>query len=149
MTLNSIQYDNTKLSYVAKLLLEDQKGYRNNNCYNSGIKDISKIVDFEINYLKNKDIPYTMKEIYKNIHRKYSSKKILKYISDNLNCKIDEVKGIWLTTKYGVEKHYLIDDSYNEISCIDFSNTEYMIISDMDLEGVLIAYKGELICIAN
>lgn len=133
-----------KLSKTAKELVSSQIGYRNNNLYNSGVINFLEIFEHELFELGNTDIIDTMKSLYPDSNETISInyKYVPQYISRKLECDIDTLKGIWITSKSGVEKYYLNDKS-DIITTIDFSGITYMIVSDLDEEGILIAYKGE------
>ena len=148
------------LSETLKTMQETGLGYRNDNFYGSGVRDIEDIVYFEIEELGNTDIIYTMSKLYKLDWEKYVEEEdgdyfvpedylheiqnnILSYLEKHFGESHTNLCGIWLTTEEAVKKRYC-SNSEEEIMEISIGKT-WLPISDLGFDGTLFVYKkGEL-----
>lgn len=146
---NYIIDDKKYLSNTAKEIINSNKGYRNNSLYDSGVTCLRDIMEFEINELENEDILDTVSLLYPQAFLqpdKYLNiDNILAFVQEKLDADSDDLKGIWLTSKDGVKRNYLNHNEETEISYVDLTNKDYIILSDMDDMGILIAYKGDVL----
>ena len=75
-----------------------KKGYRNNDCYNSGVTDIYEIIEHEIDELDNPDIPDCMGEHYdiQFEDNSFVSSQIIAFLKENFPT---HKYGLWLAEK--------------------------------------------------
>lgn len=151
------------LSKEVREIIEKNKGYRSEVPYGSGVRRLEEIVDFEIGELGNSDIVLFCDEAYNlNLdlecdtdeedeyyseeldnmiqeNHTYYTEQIIDFVSKAFGCKKEELKGLWLATKEAVSDFYCKDEIDK---CIDtyILPEDYLIISDIGFDGVLIAY---------
>ena len=136
MDINFLNASNT-----LKKIINDKRGFRNNNFQNSKVTNLKDIVKYEYNELGNEDIIDTIYKLYDHKIDKTKNiiNNILEFISKLLNEPIDNLKGVWVTTYEAVEKLYKLN-SDDAISVFNFNDKKWMIISDLSEDGILIAY---------
>lgn len=128
-----------KYSSSAQSIIRTGVGYR--NVYDtSGITDFATVLDFETGELGNKDIYLTLRNVfgYKLLDLRKSHKTlnmlVQQYICHYFMCGIDKLKCVWLcSTIAEVENMYGCED-IRQI----FLPNEYMIVSDLGYDGVLV-----------
>lgn len=151
------------VSKETREIIENKKGYRSEALYGEGYRDIREVCIHETFELENTDIPCTILKLYKDylsVDNVYFLGKIMSYCEvseeekemfgdiclaiakkitgeDNISC-------LWLCNNKENVKEYLVPfDEELDDSCIE----EYIlpdnicILSDIGLEGALIAYK--------
>lgn len=128
-----------KLSETSKSLIQNRIGFRNNEYYNSGIVSFEEILKYEVFELGNVDILLTCRKLY-NVkfdmrNKKDSIQKILDFFYSLYKTK--NLYAIWLTTQNNVQRYYPGDF----ISKYKINKTS-LVVSDLDIEGVLFIDKG-------
>lgn len=128
-----------KLSETSKSLIQNRIGFRNNEYYNSGIVSFEEILKYEVFELGNVDILLTCRKLY-NVkfdmrNKKDSIQKILDFFYSLYKTK--NLYAIWLTTQNNVQRYYPGDF----ISKYKINKTS-LVVSDLDVEGVLFIDKG-------
>lgn len=144
-------------SKQANIIQKEKMGYRNDNYYGEKERNLVFIIKHEIMEYGNVDILQTLKDNYeefsfidddlitlinqqsvfeKEIDELIAS--IITLIKQRLNTSND-LQGIWVCdSKENVEKYY--SDGNESIHIITF-NEDFLIISDLEDEGILIACK--------
>ena len=135
------------MSDILITILKERKGYRNNNFQNSGITSLKEILNHEVKELGNEDIFDSMKKLYPDFKCDYNSinTKIsytLNFIARYLECSINDINAVWLTTKDNAKKLYTYSDS-DIINCVKIPKNS-MPISDLGCDGILFAYTGQI-----
>ena len=130
----------SNISSTLKKIITDMRGFRNNNFQNSGITNLKEIIKYEYNELGNEDIIYTLNKLYGYDTNKNTVDEIIDFISLSLSVDSSDLKAVWVTSYTAVEKLYKINKD-DPISVFNFKDKDWMIISDLDEDGILIAYK--------
>lgn len=140
-------------------------GYRTESFSGSGIRDLEEVIGFEMQELRNNDIPLYLLENYKllskyewmfnneiSIYDEESRVGVDEYIHDLINeiivnieeiLKSDKLHAIWLGEEDDIRRNYA--DSFSIIDKYTIKGEEmidYMIISDLEEDGKLIVYKA-------
>lgn len=143
-------------------ILTSKMGYRTENCYGSGVRDLVKVVEFEIFELLNLDIleyltaeydgmeylDFISTEDVVNEDQLFSLKnRILRDVKTLVTEQLGDYPHsvIWLTTFKGL-KMYLTEDGedYYEYSLEGLKEgDDFMILSNLGDDGILIAFKNK------
>ena len=109
-------------------------------------------MDFEVNELHNKDIFYTMKRLYKDYKcpfffpSYFKIKYTLKYLANILDCKINELNYIWVTTKNNVIRYCdSKNDLDNNVVTVHINALNMIPISDLGKDGCLFVSKYPIV----
>ena len=135
------------LSNRAMTMIRNKKGYRNENCYGSGVRDLREIIEYEIVELGNIDIQDTLIILYdyKPLHLleedlinedliNQEIENMIKFIKEF--SKFESLEGLWLCAKEeDVKQLYWNED--NDLQTYYLTGNE-MIISDIGYDGCLI-----------
>ena len=142
---NFYKNNNLNISNTLIQLYNSEEGFRNITA-TSGITKIKDILEFEYNELGNKHIFDFMKNNY--FSYKPNNEDIieytLRYLSKIFKTNIDNLKGIWVTSYQGVMKYYCYPNIHNDIIKVFIHKNKTIPICDLDLQGVLFVYTGEL-----
>lgn len=138
-----------------EIILKNGYGYRDDTVYGSGITNPIEIMSFEILELCNLDIPKTLNSQFKKYGYNFKTydykteKKILEMVEHNkqellklligyFNLNRLNVSAYWLcATKQDVKKIYNGDYPTK----YKFDNNNYIILSDLGIDGVLVVSK--------
>lgn len=155
--------NNIKLSKETNKIIKENKGYRSEVPFGSGVRSLIDVIDFEIGELGNSDIVLFCNDTYNlNLdlecgtdktdeyydeeldsmiqeNHTYYTEEIMDFISKTFNCEKEELEGIWLASKEAVNDFYCKDEIDKCIDTYELPE-EYLIISDIGFDGVLIAY---------
>ena len=125
-------------------------GFRNDTCYDSGVKQFKECLGYETIELGNTDIYATLKKVYNvplDLRRKRSdlNNLVLQFVSRILQCNnINDIECIWLCDRPRTVMQYYAngnqDVNYITMYKID-TNMPYVVVSDLGIEGTLICYK--------
>lgn len=137
------------LSRTLAYMIDTGEGYRNTYC-TSGVTKLSDIIRFEMYELGNRDMVDFLGLNYKGYRPstdfdiEYLIQYTLCFIANIFNAKVDELNGVWLTTYQDVlDKYYYKDDENNNIIKVYIHNGMLPIL-DLDKDGALFVYVGEL-----
>lgn len=131
-----IKNNKAKLSYSSRIICMSKKGYRFTE---PEFTDLDDVVKFEMEKLENKDISDTINKLYDKDLK--SSDEVIKFIHNEMNA--EKLCCIWLCdSERALTLVYNVDPK-SEIFMYKLPN-EYMIISDLDIDGTLIVTKEEL-----
>ena len=135
-------------SNTLDFIIKSGEGYRNIG-FSSGETNLYRIINFELNELCNYDIFYFMKNNYNdyNIDSIKSKDELVIYtvcfIEKLLNAnKINDLKGVWLTTYQDVLNIYCNEKFPENINIIkvNIHENKMIPISDLGRDGALFAY---------
>ena len=161
---------NVELSNETNEIILNQTGYRTEVFSGSGIRNLEDVISYEISDLGNSDIVLFCNNFYnlnldlecdvdedddEEDYREeldmmiqenymYYLETLLSFIEKKLNCHKSELKGLWLAKEKTVKEFYLknLDDDSPENYIDEYRlPSEYLIISDLGYDGVLLAYK--------
>lgn len=140
-----------KFSNTLNFMIKSGEGYRNTH-YSSGVVELHKIINFELNELNNEDIFYFMKNNYDNYDTKcieYKNNKIdytINFVSNLLNTDSKNLKGVWLTTYQDVLDIYCDKESPENIDIekVYIHENNMIPISDLDKDGALFVYVDDI-----
>lgn len=122
---------NQLLSATATQIIDDNIGYRNDNLYSGEDYTIEDVLNYEYNELGNEDIlDYTNSQ---------DGNDVLQFIAKQFNLTLPFTQPIyayWFTLKDAVIELY--NGNIEPITAFTLPN-QYVIISDLDRDGVLIA----------
>lgn len=138
-------------SRTLNYMLRQNRGCRCESYSGSGVRKLREILDFEIEELRNMDIPATILKLHhprvshelrkvienENDPGEYSFDIInwvMAFASNYFKVPEEELCGIWLTTKANVIKRYGID--FDECNLPD----DALPISDLGKDGALFVY---------
>lgn len=136
------------LSRTLSYMIDTGEGYRNTYC-TSGVTKLSEIIRFEMNELGNRDIidfigsnylgyiPSTISDT------EYLIKYTLEFIANIFKTDPNNLNGVWLTTYQDVLDKYYYKDEENNIIKV-YTHKGMLPISDLDRDGALFVYVGEL-----
>lgn len=129
-----------------KKMLDEGHGYRSENTYGSGVRDLREIIMYEVLELGNSDIVDYCSEIYgiENILNEEvfdTEEEELERWIDNLYTKLNCKKayGLWLTSIAGVQEVY--DECALEEIDQYIIPAESAVLSDLGEDGVLFFYR--------
>ena len=132
----------SNLSTSAQYILKTRCGYRSDD--QSELAGLThqplpiQIIDHELNELGNTDIPDTLKLIYnRTVNTPHDMNKLIKYL---LNINTDYYYLLWLCASPNDAKDYA--DKPSSVYDVRIPD-DAIIISDLDLGGVLIASKED------
>ena len=138
-------------SKTLNYMLKSGEGYRNIGL-SSGIKNLSKIISFEYTGLDNSDVFDFMKTNYKDydIDSIETAEELIDYtlnfIANLFNTDSKDLSGVWLTTYQDALDLYCSEHFPENTNIIKvYIHENKMIpISDLDRDGVLFAFIGDL-----
>lgn len=144
----------SKLSEANNKLVTTGCGFRTDECSDNNYHTPIEILDFEINELYNDDIPDTLKKLYS-----FNAKNITeidKFIKNQLK---SDYELIWLASdpldaiEFYSSNHKRYPDLESAIHKSTgepipvtkyFLSRDYLIVSDVGVDGLLIAYPAEI-----
>lgn len=118
-------------------------GYRNETFQNCGSRIFKDVINYEINELGNNDIIDTISKFYKQDklhHIKNKVDFICDFFANILNCKISELRCIWLTSMDGIKSAYSVNNDSDEVNLYYINKYMYP-VSDIGLDGTLFVYS--------
>lgn len=159
--MNILNIKENNLSKETQIIIMENKGYRSEIPYGSGVRNLKELIAFEISELGNSDIVLFFNEVYKlNLDSEYDensnkeldlmiqenysyyTEKIINFITKKFNCKSSNLNAVWLATKEAVSEFYC--KGYSDKNIDEYIlPSKYLIISDLGFDGTLIAYTEQ------